>query len=224
MAGQANELPFADPLGDLHVQRALACRKPPFSVELRHAQCHGPRGSAEGVLEVDEDLGMMILAATVYTCPVPRPNRAAEERGEEIAEVPTEGLAGRAPTELEARVPVGRWVKVLTGLPARPQPIVGGAFLGVLQHLVGLVDLLHALRCIPFLADVGMILARELAVSSLDLALGGRARDAQGLVIVFKLHVLSCPSPAEPTLTLAPGATPFGCASIFYTGMPLAFR
>ena len=128
LPGQADELPFADPLRDLHVQRALAHRESPFGVHFRHPQRHRPRGAAEGVVEVDEDPGVMVLAAGVKPRPTPRPGGAPEERGEKIAEVPGEaspaGSRGtRSPRPSRARV------KSLAGCHPR-KPIVGGTFSG----------------------------------------------------------------------------------------------
>jgi len=121
----------------------------------------------------------------------------AEELLEEIAElriVHAVAAVGRRAGELKARVPVRRRVKVCTSavLPLlrrlAAQRVVGGAFLRVRQHGVGLVHLGHPRGGIGLLAHVGVVAARELAVGRLDVCSRGVAWHAQDLVVVLELH------------------------------------
>jgi hypothetical protein len=57
----------------------------------------------------------------------------------------------------------------LPGLPVRAEPVVRAALLGILQDLVGLADFLEAGLGVGLLADVRVVLARQLAVGALDL-------------------------------------------------------
>ena len=67
--------------------------------------------------------------------------------------------------------------------------VVGGALIGVAQHLVGLAGLLELLlgRMVAGIA-VRMVLQRLLAVGALQFLIAGVARDAQNLVIICFAH------------------------------------
>jgi hypothetical protein len=55
---------------------------------------------------------------------------------------------------------------------------------------VGFVDLLEfLLRPLLVLGDVRMVLPRELAEGLLDVVVRGIPRHAEGLIVVFELHV-----------------------------------
>ncbi|MNC69475.1 hypothetical protein D3C75_1201680 [compost metagenome] len=64
-----------------------------------------------------------------------------------------------------------------------------GTFLRVAQHLIGLVGLLEFLLGVALLADIGVILARQLAVRGLDRLVVRRGLYAEYLVIVFEVHL-----------------------------------
>ena len=73
-----------------------------------------------------------------------------------------------------------------------PEPVVGPPLLGVLQDVVGLLDLLEPLLGgLVARVDVGMELAGEAPVGLLDVGLRGPLRDAQNLVVVAFFHALS---------------------------------
>src|SRR3569832_1834656 len=110
---------------------------------------------------------------------------ASEQTLEEVAEVG--GVAARetAAAELEARIPIGRRTEVLPGLPIAAELIVGRALLRVFQYLVGLADLFKPGLCVLLLAHVGVVFARELAITALDLVLRRIAGHAQDFVIVL---------------------------------------
>jgi hypothetical protein len=117
----------------------------------------------------------------------PRPPGLAEQGLEEIAVVaPCSPGSGTA--ELETRAEVGGRTKVLAGPGSRSELIISRALFGTAQHLVRLADFLEAGFGVGLLADVGMELARELAIGLLDLRLGRVARDAHDLVIVLEFH------------------------------------
>src|SRR5690606_14827831 len=72
--------------------------------------------------------------------------------------------------------------------------------LRVLEHLVGLGDLLEARLGLRLLADVRVELAGQLPVGLLNLLRRGGPRDVQRLVVVLELH-------AAPSRCRSPGAT-----------------
>ena len=93
------------------------------------------------------------------------------------------GIAAAAVVEL----PIGRRTELLAGL-ARAERIVGRAFLGVAQHLVGFADLLEPRLGVLLFADVGVVLAREAAIRALDVVGRRIAGDAHDRVVVFVFH------------------------------------
>ena len=93
--------------------------------------------------------------------------------------------------KFETTVPARWWRKTIaTGRHLCSQLIVGSALFLIAQHVVGLVDLAHTLLRVRLLADVGMVLARKLAVGLAHILLGGIARHIQYLVVVFEFHEL----------------------------------
>src|SRR5699024_756611 len=136
---------------------------------------------------------------------------AAEQRFEEVAEVAGIGAGKAAAAKLEVRIPArGR-----SGIPPRRRSkvgvadtrvaplaelIVGGALFRILQDLVGLADFAELLGSRFFVADVLMILARQLTIGALDFALISVTFDAQNLVVVLVLHSL-CPIDQSDTMT-----------------------
>src|SRR6266850_2538268 len=149
-------------------------------------------GAARGFLQADVDIDRVVLAAERH---VPRAAKAAAapasecaERLEQVGQVDAaEVLAGVA---AEALVPIGRRTEVLPR-PVRAEAVEGCALFLVLERLVRLGDLLELLLRVRLLRDVGMVFARELAVSLLDILVARAALDAQDLVIVFVLHLLN---------------------------------
>src|SRR6267143_909687 len=107
---------------------------------------------------------------------------------------PRPALAGEpqlfAVGDAEALVPIGRRTEVLPGA-VRAEAVEGCALFLVLERLVRLGDLLELLLRVRLLRDVGMVLARELAVSLLDILVARAALDAENLVIVLVLHLLN---------------------------------
>src|SRR5690606_11949889 len=103
---------------------------------------------------------------------------AAEQRFEEIAETAVLVVE----LEVVALAEVRRRTEVVAGAEsAALELVVGLALLGVLEHLVRLVDRLETLLGVLFLADVGVVLARELPVRRLDLVGRGVLAHAQGV-------------------------------------------
>ena len=62
--------------------------------------------------------------------------------------------------------------------------VIGGAAVGVREHLVGLGGLLEALLGVGVLVDVGVQLPGQAAKRLLDLGVVGAPGDAQDLVVV----------------------------------------
>ncbi len=75
--------------------------------------------------------------------------------------------------------------------------IVGATLLGILEHLVGLIDALEFLLGTRVLVLVRVVLARQLAISRFDLGLGRIRLYAKNVVIVFEFH-LPIPEYANP--------------------------
>jgi hypothetical protein len=69
------------------------------------------------------------------------------------------------------------------------QFVVFGAFVGAFKRLVGLGGVLELGLGVFFLADVGVIFARQLAVGGLDRLVVRRRLHAENLVIVFEVHL-----------------------------------
>src|SRR6267378_1152810 len=141
-------------------------------------------GAAPGFLQADVDIDRVVLAAERH---VPRAAKAAAAAATECAErLEQVGQVDAA----EALVPIGRRTEVLPGA-VRAEAVEGCALFLVLERLVRLGDLLELLLRVRLLRDVGMVLARELAVSLLDILVARAALDAQDLVIVLVLHLLN---------------------------------
>ena len=68
------------------------------------------------------------------------------------------------------------------------QMIIGRALLGIAQYLVRLLDLLEFVLGVLFLADVRVILARQLAIGALHLIGIGAAGQPENFVIILILH------------------------------------
>jgi hypothetical protein len=149
--------------------------------------------------QVDHDLGVVILplgvelalagktAARAAETRSPAAH-AAEERFEEVAELPRVRSLGAGARELEAGVPVGGRTEILPLPPVGAELVVGCALLRVLQDLVGLARVLELGFRARLLVDVGVVGAREFAVGALDVVLAGISLDAEDLVIVLIFH------------------------------------
>jgi hypothetical protein len=134
---------------------------------------------------------MTILAARAEAAAAAAPScvHAAEQLGEEVAEIGAVRAGETGPGKLEADVPVGRRAELLVRLIAFAEPIVGGAPLRIGEHGVGLVDLLHAALGIRLLRHVRMVSARQLAVVLSDLVGVRRARHAENPVVILEFHL-----------------------------------
>src|SRR5690554_3076822 len=96
------------------------------------------------------------------------------------------GAAAKSPP-----LPAGRRAKALRALvflPVLAELIVLLARLRVLEHLVGLVDLLELLLGARLLAHIRVILARKFAIRLLDLVLRSAAIDVKNLIIILKFY------------------------------------
>jgi hypothetical protein len=75
---------------------------------------------------------------------------------------------------------------VSEALPVRAEGVVALPLLGIGQHRVGLGDLLEPVG--RALVDVGVVLARQLAVGRLDGLVVGVPGHAEDLVVVLVFH------------------------------------
>jgi hypothetical protein len=148
-------------------------------------------GAPECVFDVDQHFCVAVGAAHVEFGLSLRASAAAaslaKQAFEEIAEL---GFVKPGAVIFETLIPVGRGPEILPGLPVFTQLVVSCTFFGVLEHFVGFTDLLEAFLGVWLLADVGMKLARQFAVGSLDFIRAGFPRDPENVVIVSKLHGL----------------------------------
>ncbi len=141
--------------------------------------------TGEGFLEADLDLGAQVGpaaggAAARAAAPAAE---AAEHFLEDVLEGAAEGVAAAA---AEAAGTAG--AALFEGGVA--EAVIGGALLGVLQDVVGLVQLLElGLGVLVALVAVGVPLHGELAIGLLQVLLAGVAGDAQHLVEVTLLHL-----------------------------------
>jgi len=132
--------------------------------------------AGECFLERDLDVVAQVAAALRTVAARRTPARALlpEEHVEDVAEA-----LGRK--SAEAR-------RLIAGVA---ETIVIRALLRVGEHFVGFVDFLEVILGRRFIGrDVGMILARELAIGFLDVSFGRRSRHAENFVIVGR-HRLS---------------------------------
>src|SRR2546426_10139213 len=173
-------------------------------------------GAVRGFLQADVDVDRVVLAAEGHVARAAKAAAAAGECAERLEQVrqvdAAEVLAGVA---AEALVPVGRRAEILPG-PVRAEAVEGGALLLVPERLVRLGHFLELLLGVRLLRDVGVVLARELAVGLLDVLVARAALDAQDLVIVLVFHSLNIersiasPPPESwngPRTRLVPGRT-----------------
>ena len=122
-----------------------------------------------GLLERDLDLGRDVGSAS--------PARAGRDAEDVVSEERREDV-GQAP-EVERRRP-----KASAAEAGVAEPVVELAGLGLREHLVRLDDFPEPRVRVRLGRDVRVQLAREPPEGPLDLGLGGRARDAEDLVVV----------------------------------------
>src|SRR5690606_25614355 len=189
---EADLLAFADALGKGDVQGPLpypgAAVRPQFRVLVRNL----PPSAPIGVLEVDINLGVGVIAPGVSVgLALSRAAKGGKPSPpEQTLKKLAEGRAipGAGAVELETLIPVRRRPEVLTLAPAAAQLVIGGALFGITEHLVGLTQLLEAQLGVGLLAHVRVVLAGQLAVGPLDLVLAGVTRHPQNLIVVFEFH------------------------------------
>jgi hypothetical protein len=191
---EADELARVHARRDLHAERAVLQLRMALCIDRLRTQRDLALGAVERVFDGDLDGRVVVFAArAVVLARGAAPLGLAEHRREELAEVRMIGRPlARAAVELEARVPPRRRLEVALGAAAARdaigQRVVGRALFLVAQHVLGLVDLAHALLGVGLLADVGVVLAGELAVGLAHLVVRRGALDAQCAVVVLEFH------------------------------------
>jgi hypothetical protein len=176
---------------------------------LRHGELQGALAALGRLAEGDLHLVLAVLAPPGCRLLAAKPIQfglhqgilgiaavAAEEGFKEVAEAAEPGPALAAGAlEGSLRLPGPAGLCLLELLPVRPQPIVLGALLRILEHLVGLADALESLGGLGILVDVRMQLPGQLAVGGADLLFGGASRHAQGGVVIAEFHTSKVPPP-----------------------------
>lgn len=91
LAGQSNHLPLAHAPGNPHVEGTGLQRDSTLGIQFGHAQADLASGAVESIFQVEQDLGMVILAVRLETASmnirVMGATHAAEQFGEKVAEV-----------------------------------------------------------------------------------------------------------------------------------------
>jgi len=172
--GQADALSGPDTGGDPDVDRAASRRKPPARIDGGQFDLDLARAAAPRFVEFQFDRRVGIVAG--------RSRIAGEEAGEEGVE---RAVLEAATPGAEGRFAAGR-------RRVRPR-VVGGTLFRIGQHRVGLVHRLHARAGVRSLAEVGVVLARELAERLLDLVGRGVARYTEHAVVVVGGHGRTLP-------------------------------
>ena len=205
---KANQLPISHARRNrdancvrLHVQRAIR-------LQIRALQLERARSSLECLLQIDINTRMMIASGAASSSTTERAATrapkaaAAKQRREEVAEAfcfleflrarsaapGTAATLARSASELETTAPVRRGPECLSGLPFTAELVIRGPLLGILQNLVGFLDLLELLFRFGLFADVRVELAREAPVRFLDLVRSRGSGHAQNFVIVPIFH------------------------------------
>lgn len=91
--------------------------------------------------------------------------------------------------ELETCIPVRRRSKFPPCLPIATELIISGALLWVLEDLICFAHFFKFRLSVGFFTHIGVELARQLAVSPLDLILGNVLRNTQDVVIIFEYPI-----------------------------------
>src|SRR6202022_1331113 len=113
---------------------------------------------------------------------------ARKERVEEVAEISeARGSAGGPATGLRL-VLARKLLLALDPLPVGAHLVVLRPLLGIAEHLVGFIDQLEPIGSLRVLVDVGVVLPSQASIGGLDLLLGGRPGDTEGLVVVLVLR------------------------------------
>ena len=94
LAFEANILALGDAFRDRDIEFAIFQRDVARRVDLGHPQRNRPRRTAEGVTKVDQDLGMVVLAACMKLVRRARGSRTAASPGEQVLEKIAEIVSG----------------------------------------------------------------------------------------------------------------------------------
>src|SRR5690606_3119568 len=186
LARQADHLPRADPARDLDLKRPAVDRDAHRPAAVYGFHGHGQARAGIAARRIAEARPAPLLLCL-----------AAEQAFEEVAEAavaaPAEDFFVVEPgaAAIAAEAARRRMDLVARPVAATAQLVVGLATLGVAKRLVGLVDGLELVLGPGFLADVGVVLARQPPVGGLDLGLAGAGLDAEHGVVILELHAIS---------------------------------
>jgi hypothetical protein len=157
---------------------------------LLHIEANGAGGAANGFVQADFQRMLDIVRHGTEAhvgCPA-----AMQELLDEVGEAfEAEGHLGAPVRAVEALAIL--LAHPLIGLPLLAVAVVGGALLGVREHLIRLVNLFELLLGLLIAGvHIGVILACQLAIRRLDFFLGGVAWHAQYRIVVFEApHAVS---------------------------------
>ena len=182
LAREADLLPGTDALRNRDLQLALAQRHLAGVVEFGAVQRQFARRAVKGVLERDDDLGMVVLpahrmAAMGWRPRVPR--RRCRTSASKNALWPASADSPGPPLNSKPASQPGGGRNSWPPCAALADLVVGGALFLVAQHLVGLVEFLHAGRASGALLTSGWCL---------------RARRRKAFLMSASLAVRSTPS------------------------------
>lgn len=193
LTGQTDVLAFHNPLGDIDRDIAGLQLYGPIFGCYRGLQRQHQAAANVGVRDIDPDTGMLTGAALV---PCLCKGRGPPEQGfEEVAEdfAPFSAAAGKAAPLL----PAWRCCEGSSrGLPLLvPELVIGGTPIWILQYLVSFGNIPEPRLDLGRGVDVGMKLARQSAVGSLDLLAVGVFPQLQRLVVILELHTSASAAP-----------------------------
>jgi hypothetical protein len=173
--GKVNMLPLTHTFGNLYIECPLLQLRPVVRTQLPLLQRQNSGSATIGVIEIDQNPGASVLTTSMGLTPRLASGTSAEQALEDIAELPGIHTGKSTTMELEALISIRRRTKLLPGLPVGAELVAGNTNFGILEHLVGLTDLLEPRLGIRFLAHIRMVFARRLAIGALD-NLGGASR------------------------------------------------
>ena len=204
MAAQADLLAFADAFGDFYLQGFALVGHLAARAEGGHIEAERAFAAGVGRGEVDRQLGVLVFAGdgaglALAAC------AGVAEGGEDVVETEVAAAEGLAFAEAAA-VEVVVLPEVLAGVEtARAAVGAAGAAEGVGQHfivfgafglvfhgVVGEVDFAGFLVGIGVFADIGVVLAHQLAVGLFDVGQAGIFGHAEDVVVGFLVgtHIL----------------------------------
>jgi len=187
LARQAQTLAIGRTLRNARPDSAGHAMQPALLIVFGHVQIEIDLRAVEGLIDADRDRDLIVVAGHRHARPAPARTAAdptAAQMCEQIGQIDIIGREGRPAVLL---LPARRRLEFLPGGVA-PELVVGGALLGILERLIRLGDFLEFLLGTGLLGDIGMVFARQPAISLLDIVVAGTAFQTEAGVVVLVFH------------------------------------